>query len=79
MQILKDLPLNGVLKKNHNVKVFVKSENMSTTSLEYVQMLDLLNNPTKLQLYWIRTLKLSVKTIQKCCGLEIWSRSLKVV
>ena len=41
-------------------------------------LLNFLNYPMKFQLEWIKK-KIPVKTVQHCCDLEIWSRSLKVV
>ena len=44
---------------------FVNSENTSITSLEYAQkyLLHLLNNPTRFQLNWIRTLNFQLKLL----------------
>ena len=80
-------PINSICQKA-NIKVFVKSGNMSIISLEYVQkwkklwyshyLLNLLNSSTKFELNLDKNTTFLVKTIQHCCDLEIWSRSLKV-
>ena len=78
---------NSVWEKG-NVKVFLKSEKMSFTSLEYFWRSKIVmyywSTWCNQQLYKVSTLSsknitFSAKTVWHCCDLEIQSKSLKVV
>ena len=81
------LPLNSV-RQTANVEVFVKSQNTSIISLEYVQKwkevvysLSPLTYLTILQSFRLTGYqqKVSVKTVRHHSDLELWPRSLKDV